>query len=331
MSEDKIKDLPWQITAKKLINFASKFKNTYDEFERQVGYLLLDVGVETLFRVFITQPGVEAKLGYTKRDKIAKGTIEKATIQRDEITLSGFDELAFHKLTEAVNQIAGEKVNNDDLKKAEYFHNIRNKIYHLGDGIIPTKQNFEEYLSLANSLLDALLGVNGTVKNFDLGIDEIEAVFSEFNKKMSYEELETEIAVATEILYPKYATRILEAKIKKLKNLYDEENVRESRVEMIEGFNEVTGTEIHDFKFIEECVNDITYLRLFALLSKTDINKNEIDKYLEYRKWTQVPVKPTNEFTPEYAAKINDYITWRKKITKKIDILIESHINNNPG
>lgn len=327
MSEDKNEELPWQATAKKLINFASKFRNSNDEFERQVGFLLLDVGIETLFRVFITQPGVEAKLGYTKRDKIAKGTVEKAAILRDEITLSGFDELAFHKLVETVNQIAGEKVINNDLKKAEYFHNIRNKIYHLGDGIIPTKQNFDEYLNLAKNLLSRLLGVSNTVNKHKLDFDEIKTFFGEQFKKEDFEELETKIAIATEILHPKYATRILEVKIKNLRNIYDEENVRESQEEMIRGFNVITGTEIDDFDIIKKCTDDITYLRLMALRSITDIDKSDIEKYLEYRRWTQEVLIPIDEYTPNDVAKANEYRTWSEKFVNKINALIESHMN----
>lgn len=347
MDQTNNKDLPWQITAKKLIYFASKFKNTNDEFERQVGYLLLDVGVETLFRVFITQPGIEAKLGYAKRDKIAKGTVEKATIQRDEITLSGFDELAFHKLTDAVNQIAGEKVNNDDLKKVEYFHNIRNKIYHLGDGIVPNKEHFVEYLELAQSLLNILLGVarenqeqekNEVSKKiiftggrpqstFILDDDDGDTIGPEPYKKEYYEQLEHKIAIATEIFRPEYATRIFEGKLKDISWLYDEENQRESQEKMKAAFNKLTGKEIGDDDFIEKCVNDVTFLRLNALRKKLDLEKKDIETYLEFKKWTSDPIKPIEEFNPEDVQRVESLDMWAYELETKMDETIESFIS----
>lgn len=333
MNENSKKDPPWQTTAKKLIKFAGEFKRASiankddDEFRRQVGYLLLDIGVETLLRSYLTQPNTKAKMSFTKRDEAAKGTIEKDNIIGKKITLSSFDELSFHNLIMAVKQVAEDTVDEGALEKAEYFHTIRNKIYHLGDGIIPTKQNFDEYLSLADNLLRTLLGTSNIVKNYYQDLDDIMTPMSEQFKKSKLEELETKVAILTEILHPNHATKIFEAKIQKIRNLYDEENVRESEEAMTYGFNKVMGTEIDDIDFIEKCVNDITYLRLIALQPKTDIDDNEIDKYLEFQRWADSPIKEIDEFTLEYAAVVKGNTSWHTKFCKKLDTLIEPHIN----
>lgn len=337
MDQTNNKDLPWQITAKKLIKFASEFRqtsyfqNNEDEFRRQVGYLLLDVGVETLLRSYLTMPNTKTKLMFTKRDEAAKGTLEKDNITGKKITLSSFDELSFHNLVLAVKQVAEDTVEAGDLEKVEYFHAIRNKIYHLGDGIVPTKENFEEYLVLAQSLLTTLLGVTKTKKEiiftnsrYDFGDD---TTGPEPYKKEYYKELEHKIAIATEIFGPEYATRIFETKLKYILWLYDEENQRESQEKMKAAFNKLTGKEIGDDDFIEKCVNDVTFLRLNLLRKKIDIEQKDIEKYLEYKKWTSAPIKPIEEFTSEDVQRVENLDMWALELERKIDSLVEAYIS----
>jgi len=328
------KDLPWQITAKKLINFANKFKNTNDEFERQVGYLLLDVGVETLLRSYLTMPNTKAKMNFAKRDEAAKGTIEKDNIAGKKITLSSFDELSFHNLILAVKQAAEDTVDTSDLEKTEYFHNIRNKIYHLGDGIVPTKENFEEYLKLGDSLLRILLGISAVSRNInsddnDMSREESSDGIPDFLRYASYKNFEFKVALATEILRPEYASRNFEAKLKKIDNLYDEENVRESQEKIINNFSELIGKKIEDLSFIRACINDVTFLRLNALKSKMEIDTNDIEKYLDYRSFLKSPTKTAKEITSEYTKREHDILNWEIKILEKIDAVIKPYIAAN--
>ena len=69
--------LPWQITASKLIGLAKEFYKPDDDFSRQVAYLLLDVGVETTFRIFLSLSNRKTKkVGFKRREAAAKGTVE---------------------------------------------------------------------------------------------------------------------------------------------------------------------------------------------------------------------------------------------------------------
>ncbi len=331
---------PWQKTAKNLIRYAQKFQNTNDEFERQVGYLLLDVGVETLFRVFVTQPGIEVKLGYTRRDKIAKGTVEKTNFQRDEITLSGFDELAFHKLTDAVKQMAGEKVNTDDIKRVEYFHNIRNKIYHLGDGIVPTKENFEEYLELAQSLLKTLLNVSQDSEQMVLDVQGDDLLFGYFTpvmeRKREYYDFKHDIAVATAIFRPNYATRSFEERLKELGEEVDtlssipfnSSSYEVVATELIQRFNKLTGQKLEDTEFILEACFDVTYLQLAVLLSNL---REDLSTGLEtYKKFRDFSRKDTpnnfNEITQEDIDAVNSFSDWVHATRNKINSWTESRV-----
>ena len=131
-------DLPWQNYPKKLIQYASKFENTNDEFERLIGYLLLDVGVETLLKAFVLS---DTSLEYGKREESVKGLVRKDTIPNSGITAVNFEKIKFHKLLETVKMAAQSKITDEQLKNVEHYHAIRNIIYHEGRKTIPPEQD----------------------------------------------------------------------------------------------------------------------------------------------------------------------------------------------
>lgn len=116
MSDDNNRTPIWHDTAIKLIQYAKKFRFTSNEFERQVGFLLLDVGVETLFRSYLTMPDTKAKVAFGKREEAAKGTVDKKDIIGEKFTLASFDELSFHRLIETVGKVADPSIDESILK-----------------------------------------------------------------------------------------------------------------------------------------------------------------------------------------------------------------------
>ena len=141
---------PWQKTPTNLISYARELTKSEDEFKKQLGFLLLDVGVETIFTVFLSLPNevTGVKTSYRERKEI----IEKNS---------------FHLLVLGVGEAAGERLEGVNLNKVRYFHGVRNKIYHLGDGIMPTNENIQDYEEIAVILLRALLGVDLEPKEED--------------------------------------------------------------------------------------------------------------------------------------------------------------------
>ncbi|MEO7839713.1 MAG: hypothetical protein ABIU06_10210 [Anaerolineales bacterium] len=321
MSEDKA--LPWQNYPEKFIRYAIKFEDTTDDFERLIGYLLLDVGVETLLKAYVL---ADSTLKYEKREASAKGMLVKDAIPDSKITTANFDKISFHNLIKTVKLIAGAKVTDEELKNAEHYHGIRNIVYHEGRKTIPSKQDFRDYLALANSLLIELLGVNSTKK--DGFSDEEGVLLSEFAKESGYKDFEFKVALATEFLRPEYATRRFEAILNKINELYDEENIRESQERIRNKFNELIGKEIKNFNLIRESMQDVTYLRLLSLLSKIDIDANDVEKYLEYREYSISLMKSKEEISPEYVKMAHDLWDWERKIIEKIDKAIEPYLSD---
>lgn len=138
-------DHPWQLFPGDLIRYALDHLNRSSEFDQIVGFLLLDVGVETLFKVFLTLPEEVTKtnMSYTKRKQAAEGN--------------------FHELVKGVKdaaKTAGDRLKGINLGHVEYFHGLRNKLYHAGNGITVQGEHAEQYASIAMELLDRLLGVD---------------------------------------------------------------------------------------------------------------------------------------------------------------------------
>jgi len=133
---------PWQITPTELIKKAIEFLELDTELDRQTAFLLMDVGIETLFKIFLLLPEsvTKTEVGYRKRKDATEGN--------------------FHILIETMKEAGEDQLEGLNLDRVEYFHGIRNKLYHQGDGVIPTKSNSEEYAALAVLLLDRLLNVD---------------------------------------------------------------------------------------------------------------------------------------------------------------------------
>lgn len=145
---------PWKSSPAELLGHALEHLHLGTDSDRRIAFLLLDVGVETLFKTFLTSPAkaTGARGEYGARKKAAEGN--------------------FHELVEGVQAAAGDRLAGFDLGHVEYYHNLRNKLYHEGDGVIPASDKAKDYARLAVGLLKALLDVDLTE---ELRRPEIEA------------------------------------------------------------------------------------------------------------------------------------------------------------
>jgi hypothetical protein len=134
---------PWQNTPTELFQYAIVHLERGGDFDLRIGFLLLDIGVETLFKTYLLLPAevTGTKLGFTKR--------------KDATTAENF-----HILIVTLKEAASEKLEGLDLFHIEYYHNIRNKLYHQGEGISVTKEKVNEYAQLGKDCLRRLLGVD---------------------------------------------------------------------------------------------------------------------------------------------------------------------------
>lgn len=130
---------PWQVTPTRLIYHAVEHAQEKSTFDKQVAFLLLDIGVETLFKVYLSLPAdvTKNKMKYEKRKEAINGS--------------------FYKLVKGIEESTTNLLNPSDLNRVMYFHNTRNKLYHEGDGVVASEENLAEYCELAKKMLKDLL------------------------------------------------------------------------------------------------------------------------------------------------------------------------------
>ncbi len=134
---------PWDIGPTELIKFALERMHGGSDFDKRLSFLVLDIGVETLFKTFLIIPDTtsHAKTSFTKRRDIVAGS--------------------FHDLINGIHDAVPERVKSINLEHVQYYHDIRNTLYHQGYTVAAVRiDQLREYAILAVELLRELLGVD---------------------------------------------------------------------------------------------------------------------------------------------------------------------------
>jgi len=134
---------PWENGPTELIEFAMSKLDAKDGFSQRIAFIATDIGVETLFKTYLLLPEdiTKTKIGFSERQKFVKGN--------------------FYDLLQGIRLFAN-KIDSEDLYHIQFYHGIRNHLYHQGNGITVSKENLEGYVRLSAKLLNTLLGVDIT-------------------------------------------------------------------------------------------------------------------------------------------------------------------------
>lgn len=135
---------PWQSGPIELFKFALENLKNPNEINQRISFLLFDIGVETLFKTYLILPEEVTKtpLPYAERKKYANGN--------------------FHDLLKGIRLAANTKINETDLHHVKFYHNIRNNLYHQGNGITVRQDHVNGYATTATTLLKQLLEIDLT-------------------------------------------------------------------------------------------------------------------------------------------------------------------------
>lgn len=237
---------PWQAMPSRIISLALVHARQKTDFDQQLAFLLLDVGVESALKTYLIN---------------RKQDVEK---------------IFFPDLLKRV----GEELHKDDLQlpldEIEYFHKTRNKLYHQGDGVKPTEENLANYAELAKTLVKTLLDVELDEPNEQ---DSHRQVLSRIRKNIA--SLEANSALIAEHLYPQIATRKIEAQLRHIRittgpdDDSDQPSVRAKFVQQrIDAFNTITGWEFteDDHKLIESIIDHPEQLNVWLAFEEIENN-----------------------------------------------------------
>lgn len=131
---------PWASGPGEILRFGLKLLQEDSDSNRRLAMILIDNAVELTIKTF---------LGLPKR-------ITKLEITRKELGEIGE---SFPSLLDALERHAAERLAGIDLGEIEWYHRLRNQLYHQGNGLTVERDKVDVYAQLANVLYKNLFGV----------------------------------------------------------------------------------------------------------------------------------------------------------------------------
>lgn len=131
---------PWTDGPKELIQHAVDHLSLGGDFDRRIAMISIDNAVELAIKTFLGLPQrVRGTNGPTRRE------LENASE-------------SFPALLDLLQSHAADKIAGLSLDDIEWYHRLRNQLYHSGNGITIERSKVETYLQLAISLFTSLFG-----------------------------------------------------------------------------------------------------------------------------------------------------------------------------
>ncbi len=129
---------PWTDGPRELLQHAVDHLAQGEDFDRRIAMVSIDNAVEL---------SVKTYLGLPKRARTGSGPGRKELDDASE---------SFPALLDLLEKYASDRLVGVSLDDIEWYHRIRNQLYHSGNGITVEKSKVETYLELASSLFESL-------------------------------------------------------------------------------------------------------------------------------------------------------------------------------
>ena len=130
---------PWASGPTEILQHAIELLKTDSDTNRRLAMILTDNAVEQMIKTYLSLPRRVTGLKIPRK-------------QRQEAAES------FPTLLDVFEEYASDKLEGIDLGMIEWYHHIRNELYHQGIGLTVERQRPEIYAEMANRLLNNLFG-----------------------------------------------------------------------------------------------------------------------------------------------------------------------------
>lgn len=131
---------PWTTGPKELLDHAKVHLQEDSDFDRRIALISADNAVELMMIAYIEQPKRYSGV------QISRRRIDDA-------------KSSFPSLLDAMEEFASDRLDGIDLSEIEWYHRLRNQLYHGGVGLTVETQKVQVYLQLAINLFDSLFGL----------------------------------------------------------------------------------------------------------------------------------------------------------------------------
>lgn len=158
---------PWEEGPKELLQHAVDHLSAGGDFDRRIAMISTDNAVEIMMKTFLSLP------------KRVRGTPGPSRKELDEAKNS------FPAVLDLVEKYGGDKLTGVSLDEIEWYHRIRNEIYHSGYGVTVEIARVETYLELATILFENLFGTKLRLTSVNLKQQKVGKFLALWNKTQS--------------------------------------------------------------------------------------------------------------------------------------------------
>ncbi len=130
---------PWAAGPGELLGHGLKLLQKDSDTNRRIAMICVDNSVELMLKTFLGLPHRITGIKITRK--------EYAEISE-----------SYPNLLDAIENHAAEKIKGIDLGEIEWYHRLRNELYHEGNGLTVERNNVEVYAEIANILFLNLFG-----------------------------------------------------------------------------------------------------------------------------------------------------------------------------
>ena len=236
--------LPWASGPKEILQHGLALLHKDSDANRRLALLSIDNAIELTIKTF---------LGLPKR-------ISGIEIPRKEY--AEFSE-SFPRLLDALEKYAEEKLDGIDLGEIEWFHRLRNQLYHQGNGLTVDREKVEIYSELAKLIFRNLFE-----SDLEVPLEDQHQLLGDFLASwVKFEQTMTELAENN-----KEALSTIHGRTKPpfflLKKLYELGKIEEKDIEKIEKLRKLRNDVVHSVVDYKEAINSKTIKDLKEIIKK---------------------------------------------------------------
>lgn len=130
----------WASGALELLRHADEHMHNNHAFDKRIAFISIDASVETAIRTFISMPKNLSNLSFTFKEKEEIGN-------------------SFPKMVNLLSDKIDDRLSGIELSDIEFYHRLRNQLYHDGTGLSVDQNHLEAYRAIAAILLTKLFKV----------------------------------------------------------------------------------------------------------------------------------------------------------------------------
>lgn len=159
---------PWATGPGEILQHGLSLLKADSDNNRRLALLSIDNAVELTIKTYLSLPRRVSGISLSRKDYL-------------EISES------FPRLLDAIEQHASDKLSGIDLGDIEWYHRLRNELYHQGNGLTVERKKVEVYAELAKLLFRSLFGVDVEVKESESNqlLGDFLAAWAKFEGRLS--------------------------------------------------------------------------------------------------------------------------------------------------